>query len=134
MAALTPTEEAKALRYLGYPNWSALAASYQLGYPAPSQPEYLVRDSFVRINDEGLAQVRIDLCQLDSIQAQIAEARGRMKASKIGNLTINQDEIPQLRREFNEWKAQLATDLGVYRNPYDQTGRSGGRNAAVRNG
>lgn len=132
MAALTEREQAKILRYLGYANWTSLASSFQLGYPSPSQPEFLVRDAFNRITDEGLELVRKDLCELDAIEVQMNTARSRIKASKIGELETNRDETIQLRQELSYWTNRLADDLGAPINPFsNNTCYAGGRNATV---
>lgn len=135
MAALSLEEQADCLRFLGYANWKALAQSFQLGYPAPSQPEFLVRESFRRIDEQGLELVRRDLCELRDIEAQLHSARRRMKAVKIGELTMNPKETRQLRQEMNYWTSRLADDLGVYVNPFGKANMlAGSINARVVNG
>jgi len=131
MAALTEREQAQIIRHLGYANWSSLASSFQLGYPAASQPEFLVRDAFARIDAEGLELVRRDVRELNCIEDQMSEARSRFKALRLGELTPNQNEIRQLRREFAEWQAKLANDLGAPINPFARGALAGGRNATV---
>jgi len=135
MAALSSSEQADCLRFLGYANWRNLAQSFQLGYPAPSQPEFLVREAFRRIDDEGLERVRLDLCNLRDIETQLGSARTRMKATRIGELAINPNETAQLRREMKYWTARLADDLGSPANPFsDAEALGGGVNARVING
>lgn len=108
------------LHFLGYPIWVQLAQSIQLGYPAASQPLFLVYDAFLRINQGGAANAIRDLCQLESIEAQMADARSRFKASAIGNIKLNSTESRQLRDELEYWTKRLEDDLGVQRNPYSQ--------------
>lgn len=135
MASLSQSEQADALRFLGYANWSGLAQSFQLGFPAPSQPEFLVREAFRRIDDEGLERVRRDLCELRDIENQLSSARGRMKAVRIGELATNPNETMQLRRELKYWTARLADDLGSPPNPFSNAdGLAGSINARVVNG
>jgi len=133
MARLTTDEQARILRALGYPNWIALASSFQLGYPAPSQPEYLVRDAFDRITDEGLELVRRDLREVESCELQLSDARTRLKATKVGEILTNQGETAALRGELAYWTKRLADDLGVYPNPLSNSVSDlpGGRCAKV---
>lgn len=130
--ALTIEEQAKILRYLGYANWENLAQSFQLGFPALSQPEFLVRQAFLLISEESLNLVRQDLQQLECIEAQRIDARKRFKALKLGDLQINTEEIDLLEAEDKRWKNQLADDLGVYTNPFSRRNNAlGGINARV---
>jgi len=133
--ALSTSEQADALRFLGYANWSDLAQSFQLGFPAPSQPEFLVREAFRRIDDEGLERVRSDLCELRDIEGQLHSARSRMKAVRIGELATNPNETAMLRRELRYWTGRLSNDLGAPINPFANSDvLAGGINARVVNG
>lgn len=125
------------LRYLGYPDWVSLAQSIQLGYPAASQPLFLVRDSLDRLTPTARERVRIDLCELKSIDSQLSQGRGRLRATQLGNLSLNPRELQQLRVEYLFWQRRLADDLGVVPNPYSQLqflGMPGGVSARVGNG
>jgi len=129
---LTETEQAKALRYLGYANWSSLASSFQLGFPAGSQPEFLVRDAFTRIDEEGIRLVRKDIENLDCVEAQMSDL-SRLQAEKLGDMTLNPNEFGDLNQRMGYWRDMLAQDLGAYFNPFGSQGSaaSGGRNARV---
>lgn len=113
-------EQSRIKRYLSYPDWVALAASIQLGYPAASQPLFLVEDAFRRLTPDGESSVRADLCECESVERQISEARGRLKAVRLGDLELNPNEMKLLRREMLWWVTRLADDLGVVSNPYSQ--------------
>lgn len=134
MSTLNETEQAEVLRFLGYANWADLASSFQLGFPAPSQPEYLVRDAFVRLTDEGSDLVRRDLRELKCIENQMSESRSRLKAEKIGNLKLNSTELKDLQEHMTYWVKRLASDLGVYENPLGHNPLMSGRNARIVNG
>jgi len=136
MAALTETEQAEILRFLGYTNWESLFVSYRWDYPTLVPTEYIVRDTFSRISDAGLEMVRKDLVQLRAIETQIASARCRLQATKVGDIQTNPEELRTLRGEWEIWKQQLADDLGAQVNPNRNTGgpMPGGRNARVING
>lgn len=95
---------------------------------------YLVEGAFDRITDAALVSVRRDLCELESIERQLSQARGRLKALELGNLKLNPNELPALRREMVWWALVLANDLGVGPNPFSAMeilGSGGGRNARV---
>lgn len=132
--AFTNQEKAEIKHFLSYPDWSQMAASIQLGFPAGSQPLFLVEQAFTKLTAEGEAQVRFDLCQCKQCEAQIADARSRMKAVQLGDLRMNPNEANQLRGELQYWCLRLADDLGVVKDPYSQMayqGMAGGRNARV---
>lgn len=131
---LRDDERSRIKHFLEYPDWSALAYSVQLGFPASSQPMYLVEGAFDRITDPAVETVRRDLCELESIERQLSAARGRLKATELGKLKLNPNELPALRRELVWWALQLANDLGVGPNPFsamELLGGGGGRNARV---
>ena len=129
---LTETEQAKALRFMGYANWTSLASSFQLGFPAGSQPEFLVRDAFTRIREESIELIRRDINELECLENQISDT-SRIKASKLGDMTLNADEFGDISQRMGYWRDMLAQDLGAYFNPFGSQGgtAAGGRNARV---
>lgn len=134
--AFTDQEKARILHFLAYPNWQALSQSIQLGYPAASQPLFLVEDSFRRLFPFGEESVRKDLCELESIESQLSSARGRFKATQLGDLKVNAMETEQLQGQLEYWTCRLEDDLGVVRNPYSANSwrgamQPGGLNARV---
>jgi len=133
--AFTDREKSRIKHFLSYPDWVSLAASIQLGFPAGSQPLYLVEDAFQRLTDGGEESVRLDLCECEDIERQMRSARGRMKSTQLGNLKLNAQETRMLRQELTYWSLRLASDLGVVANPYAameyNDGLGGGMNARV---
>lgn len=130
----TEDERDAVLRFLGYPNWAQLAQSIQLGFPAASQPLFLVFDSFDRIRPESRARVRQDLCRALQIEAQIEDSNTRLKATKVGEVKIREDELHQLMMRLDFWTKRIADTLGVRTNPYSQMaydGHMGGVNGRV---
>ena len=87
--AFTADEQTRIKYFLSYPDFLALAQSFQLGYPAASQPLFLVDDSFKRITPQGEFSVRRALCECESIEKQLSDARSRFKATKLGELHLN---------------------------------------------
>lgn len=124
--AFSDVEKARIKHFLGYPNISQLAASIVLGIPTGSQPLFLVEDAMNRLFPSGEESVRTDLCNLESIEKQLSDARSRFKAESVGNLKMNQRETSMLRNELGYWTKRLADDLGVFPNPYAQRGGTGG--------
>lgn len=118
--AFTEMEKSRIKRFLSYPDWVALAASIQLGFPAASQPLFLVESAFNKLTPEGEASVREDLCQCESCEKQLIDARSRFKAIRIGEIELNLNETKLLRKELLWWVTRLADDLGVVSNPYSQ--------------
>lgn len=131
--AFNDREQARIKHFLAYPDWVSLSQSIQLGYPAASQPLFLVEDAFKRLTPGGEESVRIALCECESIELQLRQARTRFKATKIDTLEINHSEPDMLRRELVFWSLRLASDLGVVSNPYAafeyNQGAGGGINA-----
>lgn len=131
---LTESERDGVLRFLGYPNWANLAQSIQLGFPAASQPLFLVFDSFDRIRPESRSRLRQDLCRALEVECQIADSNSRVKTSKVGEVTMRADEFEALTKRLAYWTKRMADTLGVVQNPYSQmdyAGLPGGINATV---
>lgn len=127
-------EKTEILRFLGYPDWRSLASSIQLGYPAASQPMFLVVDSFKRLTPTARQAIRGDLKELRCIESQMAEARLRFRAVKLENMELNPKEPAMLREELKYWTMRLEDDFGVKRNPYStfaMGGLPGGINAKI---
>ena len=118
--AFTDEEKARTRHFLAYPSWVSLAQSIQLGFPAASEPLFLLEDAFGRLTPGGEAAVRIDLCECEDIEVQLRSARGRLKASKVGDVTLNPMELGQLKQELNYWITRLGDDLGVVPDPYSR--------------
>jgi len=132
--AFSKTEQARMLHFLSYTNWRSLAASIQLGFPAASQPLFLFYSAVERIAYESEPTIRQDLCELESIEAQLSSARSRFKATQLGELKMNPQETSMLRNELVFWVRRLCDDLGIFPNPYSQMivfGMGGGINAMV---
>lgn len=130
MAALNEQERSLVRRYLGFQNWEDLALMWSVPFPTHIEPNWYINDAIDRLSDEGNNLVRRDLTELKCIEDQIGDARCRLKASKIGDITLNPEEIPSLRGEMEHWKRQLADDFGAALNPY-RSNIGGSRNGQV---
>lgn len=123
----TPEEETAILRHLGYADFRDLAAAYTLGFPTANQPMFLVKRSWSYVSESARAAIRADLCELEAIDRQLASARGRLKATVLGEMRIDAPrELDTLWAERERWIRRLADDLGVFPNPYSQQTMGGG--------
>lgn len=133
-APFTTEERTRISHFLSYPKWEKLAQSLQLGFPATSQPEFMLDRAFDLVSPTARDTVRQDLCECEAIEAQLRDARSRYRAKKLDKLELNEDERWLLLQDMHYWTNRLADDLGVVRNPYSQavfTGMGGGINASV---
>lgn len=126
--AFSDTEKARIKHFLSYPDWVSLAQSIQLGFPAASQPLFLVESAFNRLTGGGEESTRRNLCECEDIERQMSQARSRLRAKRLGNLHLNPRELAQLRGEMIWWVTRLADDLGVVSDPYSQMMYAGARN------
>lgn len=131
---LTEDQKNRILYFLGYPDWQALAQSIQLGFPAASQPLFLVYSAFQKISQRSVQTILKALCNCEDIECQLSDARSRMKATRIGEMTLNAEETRMLYGQLTFWTRRLADALGVVPNPYSQMnylGTGGGMNSRV---
>lgn len=131
---LTDDQKTRILYFLGYPDWQSLAQSIQLGIPAAGQPLFLVYSAFNKISARAVPTVLRILCNCEAIECQLMDATSRMKATKLGELTLNPQETMQLQNQLTFWVRRLGDAMGVIPNPYSQInyyGYGGGINARV---
>jgi hypothetical protein len=105
MATLTPAEVNSVKRYLGY---DLITADRWRGNAAAGLDR-----NIERLDDEAVTTVRGVLTELAGIDETIEKARGRRKASQVGNVSLNPTELSDLRKERKTVCAELARLLGV---------------------
>lgn len=110
-AILSVQERARIRMHLGYPSVSANAA-IALGFPAFTQPLFLVENGMDLLLDEAIPLVRQRVAILDDIERQIDESRSRMRAEKVGDITMRADEAQALRNEYIQQVRMLSDLLG----------------------
>lgn len=120
VSSFSPEEQERIKYFLSYPDFVSLSQSIQLGYPAASQPLFLVEDAFKRLTPQAENSVRTVLCQLEAIESQIMSSITRIKAVSLGEITLNPNEDKILRRHMCWWVARLSDLLGVFPNPVSQ--------------
>lgn len=127
--SFTKSEQARIKHFLSYPDWQSLTNGINLGVPAGNEALFLLEQTFKRLSPEAEDSVRRDLCECESIECQLSEARKRFKTAKVGEVVMNKEEVAMLKDELHYWGVRLADDLGVVRDPYSQAdhiGLSGG--------
>lgn len=58
-------------------------------------------------------ECRAILTRLTDIETALDSARGRLKASEVGSIALNNEEPKHLRRELQHWRSELSTLLGI---------------------
>lgn len=112
------TEEEKdaIFRFLGYPNWRSIAPMIALGVPSASQAFYVAFDAVHRVQPESRARIRLDVERALEVECQI-EDTGRLKASRVAEVTMNSNEFRDLLERLKYWCIRIADALGVTPNP-----------------
>ena len=100
MSTLLPAEVNAVKRYLGY---DLITADAWRGNASAG-----IDRNIERLDDAAVTTVRGVLDELAGIDEAITAARGRRKASQVGDLTLNRAELADLRKE----RATVCKDLG----------------------
>lgn len=104
--ALTAAELVACKRHLG------------MNSAAPSWYPYV--DSFVTVGQilatlppETEVECKAILTKLADIETRLTDALDRRQASAVGSITLNADELRDLRGELRRWRRELANLVGV---------------------
>jgi hypothetical protein len=119
-------EKARVRYHLGYLNIQPVL-SIQLGVPAVSQTGFLVEAALDRVPVSQAGFVRRLLSTLDMTEARMIEAQERLAATRLGEITLNPDEIEKLEIEHTRWARRLGDFLGCPINPYSSDPASAGK-------
>jgi len=124
----TEADKARCRHHLGYLTVEPSAA-IQLGFPSAGEAQFLVERAMQRIMPAYQDRVIKTLDILDSIECQMVEALCRLKAIKLGEITISNStsdptEQDRLEVEYLRWARRLADDLGVPLNVFSERFRS----------
>ncbi len=117
-------ERARIRYHLGYPSLQAFTG-FRLVFIPVSQRLFLVEKSMDNLLDEAVPLVREHGARLDAINIQLDEARERLQAAILGDITLRPDEPEALRREYYMWARSLADILGCPLNGYSEKFNSG---------
>jgi hypothetical protein len=129
-AVLQEEEKARIRHHLGYLNVQP-AASIQLGFPAASQPLFLVESAMNKIPETAVGIIRKTVSILDNIEDRLVDALDRLQAEKLSDVTLRADEHDALEREYVRWAKRLADDLGAPLNAYSERFRHGMAQASL---
>lgn len=111
-AVLSLEEKNRILHHLGYTSVNRQTVM-GLGYPTAVQTMFLAETSLEHIPESAIGSVRRTLALLDDLEAQQFSAVKRLRASSIGNITLNPRELDQIEKELRRWAFRLAEDLGA---------------------
>lgn len=100
--ALTGVQKARIRKYLG---WSARFGQFDRAMEGALEA--------ISVDPDQEAEVLADLTECIRIDAAIAAAESRLKATKVGPIDLNQGEIGQLRNRGRTHVGRIATALGV---------------------
>ena len=118
--ALTEFERSRIRYHLGFPN-VGYTTVLGLGFPAAGQPAFLLEAAMSSLLPEGEPTVRYAVKQCDCIEAQLAEARTRMKAQTAGEVILRAtEEIANLEEQYRYWTDALVDCFGVVKNPFSK--------------
>lgn len=129
---LTEDEKVQVRHALGFLN-VAEAATFVLGTPAGVETQFIIEGAMNRVLESALPLLRNHLAILAKIEAQMVDDLETLVVRKLGEIEIDPEEMPKLRREYDFWRQRLANILGVYANPFDKA-RYGGPGANFRVG
>ena len=118
--SLTQFERARIRYHLGFPN-VGYTTVLGLGFPAAGQPAFLLEAAMSSLLPEGESTVRYAIKQADCIEAQLAEARARMKAQTAGEVILRAtEEVANLEEQYTYWTDALVDCFGVNKNPFSK--------------
>jgi len=116
--ALSQEERAKVRYHLGFPS-IAKRTVLALGFPSGGHPLFLVENAMTEILPEAEPKLREVLLECDCIEAQMRDARGRMRTASVGQVQLRSTaEIDDLEGRYTYWTDALADMLGVVKNPF----------------
>lgn len=120
---LNDSEKERVRYHLGYLEVS-VAASLSFGIPVPQQTLFLVESAMTRVIEASTNRVRRILQVMDGIEEQLVEAQPRLAATKLGDLSLRENEPDMLEREYVRWGYRLANILGVPVYPFSERYRT----------
>jgi hypothetical protein len=125
---LTDAEKQRVAYHLGFPAVTT-AASIQFGLPALTQTNFLVYGVLDKLLPSALDQVRSISLIMDNIETQLISAQGRLRATKLEELTLRGDETDALESEYRRWGYRLSDVIGSPVYPFSRRYMGGGANS-----
>lgn len=127
----TDEEKVKIRHHLGYLNVQE-AATFALGVPAAVETQHLIEGAMNKVLPAAIGEARRHIQILDGIETQLIGDLELLAITQIGEISVRQDEMKALRKEYQYWRQGLANLLGTYPNPFDKRYSSSEANVPVR--
>jgi hypothetical protein len=110
-------EETASIHYhLGYPlQQTGVALSF--GIPVNQQTMFLVTRAIPLLPEVAVQRVRRILAIFEDMEQQMVDAQIELSATQLEDLSLRQDHLPQLRKEYRYWQSRMAQLFGVPINP-----------------
>ena len=125
LVTLTEEEKSRVRYHLGIPQTFPVA-SIILGFPASSQPAFLVEHALELIPATAISVIRALIAKCDATDNGVYESQDRLVAKTVDEVDLNPDEAVLRRREYRYWVQKLADNLGVPYNAFAAAFQSGG--------
>jgi hypothetical protein len=74
---------------------------------------FLVELAMNNIPENAVGIIRNYIAIMDTIEQRLVDAQTRFAASKLGEITLREDEPERIEAEYSRWAKRLADDLGV---------------------
>lgn len=117
--ALNEETKVKIRHHLGYLQ-VIQAQSYALGIPASLPTQFAVEGAMDKVAPSAVARLLSLIAILDGIEDQIVCDQDLLATTKVGDISIREDEFEKLMRQYKHWQGALANLLSVVPNPADQ--------------
>jgi hypothetical protein len=134
MAYVTLTDDQKVMirHHTGYPNQLSVASS-ALGVPSTIESSFIIEQAMNQVSAPQLPLLVRLLDTLDIIETQMTDDLELLAVTAVAEISIRQDEQPQLQSNYRYWVSALCNLLAIEPNPYDQRYSGGsGINVSVR--
>ena len=103
--ALTDKEKHEVINYLGWPAKTLVTGS--------THYNNLIADRLINLNDDIEILARKMLARLRELDDKMDEAKCRFSTGKVGDITINKNEIHMLRSERSRLRRELHRLLDI---------------------
>jgi hypothetical protein len=105
---------------MGYPQMGT-GPALVLGTPASGQFSFLIERAMDQIYPEAEDRVREILAELDCVEAQISDAKSRLKVTRAENVYLRaSEEITDLEDLYVYWVTGLEDIFGIPCNPFSR--------------
>lgn len=116
--AIAESDKVRARHHMGYVGVQAVA-TYVLGVPAALQTQFMIERAFTAVLPQSEAKFRSLLDNMDTLEQQIMDDADTLIASKVGEISLRDDEYEKIIQRYEHMRGALGNLLGVPPNPYD---------------